>query len=80
VKRHQKMAAALLAGPGGGSPSQGQVSDAASTASRISRTKPKTIAWSDGNITRVRIGAHSDGKYGLRVWNAAGKLEYDETT
>jgi hypothetical protein len=45
----------------------------------IERRQPKTIAFGDGTRIRTRLGLHSDGKYGLRVWSAAGALVIDNT-
>lgn len=46
----------------------------------LERRTPASLAFSDGTRIRVRLGEHSDGKFGLRVWNASGSLIYDYTT
>lgn len=45
----------------------------------LQRHNPSSIAFSDGTRVRTRIGLQDDGKYGLRVWNAAGTLVVDQT-
>jgi hypothetical protein len=48
---------------------------------RLERAQPSSIAFKDAAGTlRVRLGEQTDGKYGLRVWDAAGALVIDSTT
>jgi hypothetical protein len=36
-------------------------------------------SWHDGTFERVRIGKQANGEYGIKIWDSAGVLQFDET-
>jgi hypothetical protein len=46
----------------------------------LEREQPARLSHSDGTRIRSRLGLQLDGKYGLRVWNTAGTVVFDQTT
>lgn len=58
---------------------ESRIADLEKRLADLERRQPKSFAISDGTRVRVRLGLQSDGKYGLRVWNAAGTLVVDNT-
>lgn len=54
---------------------EGRIRNLEQKIARLERRQPQSLAFHDGNVTRVRIGEDpGSGKFGVWVWNSGGGL------
>lgn len=46
---------------------------------RLEQEQARGITYRDGTRIRVNIGLQTNGTYGIRIWDAAGTLQYTQT-